>query len=154
MKILVNSVMVGVVLAFSGCAEKGFNQKANYEYIEKGRVLEIRRAVVNENSDAGTLVGTLIGGYIGNRIGGGGGKILTTGAGALLGGYVGNIIDDQDGKYIVFKSTSSNRIFKTGLPNSKISKDLKEGDFVNIYFKGNEIIKILKSEQSIAYISI
>ena len=63
-------------------------------FAEYGRVQNIGYVELSQRtSGAGAVLGALIGGVVGSRFGGGGGRILATGAGAVGGAMIGDHVE-------------------------------------------------------------
>ena len=66
-------------------------------YAEAGVVRNIEIiATAARNNAGGAVLGAVIGAVIGHQIGGGGGRVLATGAGAIGGAVVGNAIENRN----------------------------------------------------------
>jgi outer membrane lipoprotein SlyB len=89
------------ILMIAGCpASKSGSvysreQARQTQYVETGRVVEVREVLLEgTKSDVGSLGGAAIGGIAGSNIGGGRGAAIATILGAIAGGVAGAMVEE------------------------------------------------------------
>ncbi len=136
-------VALFALLAFSGCAPKGYTQADIGEVLVPYEgVVVSARAVEVQDSGAGAILGGIIGAVLGHQVGGGSGRDVATVAGAITGAVIGNKLAHANAQELIVKLDNGRKIATVVAIDSKRPFWFRRGDRVRLYLRGDRVVRI------------
>ena len=136
-------VALFALLAFSGCAPKGYTQADIGEVLVPYEgVVVSARAVEVQDSGAGAILGGIIGAVLGHQVGGGSGRDVATVAGAITGAVIGNKLAHANAQELIVKLDNGRKIATVVAIDPKRPFWFRRGDRVRLYLRGDRVVRI------------
>ncbi len=131
------------LLAFSGCAPKGYTQADIGEVLVPYEgVVASARAVEVQDSGAGAILGGIIGAVLGHQVGGGSGRDVATVAGAITGAVIGNKLAHANAQELIVKLDNGRKIATVVAIDPKRPFWFRRGDRVRLYLRGDRVVRL------------
>ncbi len=143
MKKIWTAVAMLLILAFSGCAPKGYSTAQIGEVlIPYDGVVVSAKAVQMQDNGTGAILGGIIGAVLGHQVGGGSGRDVATVAGAITGAVIGDKLSHANAQELVIKLDNGRKIATVVAIDSRRPFWFRPGDRVRLYLRGDRVIKI------------